>query len=688
MRFLIATLFFCFSATLLAQEQCGSDALMMGMPRSQRMMPPPEIDLDTAEVIVVPIVFHIVHKGEAIGEGTNISDEQIQSCVTALNEDFRKIEGTNGDGLGVDTKIEFCLASRSPENLPTTGIVRHDASDLVYEVTFSGQYQMVTYMEDGVTSSGAFTSSLQGIPADWMKQQLGCWDTEKYFNMWIVSEIDGNNGGGGIQGFSYVGHYASNCFAGPVQLYNVTGTTGNIKTGNLNKTTSHEIGHAFNLYHTFGFGGGSCTETNCETQGDQVCDTPPTSANQSCNPNFASCPDAQLENYMDYTPQSCRNTFTQGQAERMREELWTQLNGFTQSLGCVPVVDVDGGISNMAISNPNCETTFDVTISIANFGIQDLTNPTITLSNGSSQTSVDLDVTLTGGQSTTAIIEFSSLVSSTIEAEVVFDQAETFVANNQSEAEFVYVEGNVLTIELSPDVWSNELDWELVDEQGEIVASGGDYPVFSQDSTFVDEVCLFGDCYTFSLYDSNGDGMCSIDFDDDGSCDAFYDALLRLTLNSEVIFEIVESEDMDFGSVLNFDFCDEVVDCNGDVDGDNMVGVDDLLIMLANIGCVSLGEPCEGDLNGDGTTDVNDLNEVLAHYGETCSGLVLIEENNPPVLGQKPSLSLAKNSQNRMGFYDLSGRWIGNDRERLRQGIYILVELKDGDVVQSKVFIQ
>ena len=69
----------------------------------------------------------------------------------------------------------------------------------------------------------------------------------------------------------------------------------------------------------------------------------------------------------------------------MRDELWTQLNGFTQSLGCVPVVDVDGGISNMAIGNPNCETTFDVTITLANFGIQDLTNPTITLSNGGTQ---------------------------------------------------------------------------------------------------------------------------------------------------------------------------------------------------------------------------------------------------------------------------------------------------------------
>ena len=61
-----------------------------------------------------------------------------------------------------------------------------------------------------------------------------------------------------------------------------------------------------------------------------------------------------------------------------------------------------------------------------------------------------------------------------------------------------------ILVEISPDVWSNEIDWELEGENGEIVAFGGDFPVFSQDSTFVDEFCLFGSCYTFKVYDSAG----------------------------------------------------------------------------------------------------------------------------------------------------------------------------------------
>lgn len=678
MKKLITIILVALTTSINAQEQCGTDALMMGMPRNQRMMPPPEVDLDTAEVITIPLVFHIVHLGEPVGEGTNISDEQIQSAVDALNEDFRKIEGTNGDGLGVDTKIEFCLASRSPDNLPTTGILRHDGSDLIYSDTFAGQSIYEVYATTGVTSMSGF-SNPNGVPATYMKDVYGCWDLDDYLNIWVVSEIEGNNGGNGIQGFSYIGFNDTQCHGGPVILYNRVGTVGNIKSGNLNKTLTHELGHNFLLYHTFGFGGSSCTETNCETQGDQVCDTPPTTPNYGCSPT--ECDDAQVNNYMDYTSQTCRNTFTQGQTERMRNEIWVRKNGYTQSLGCIPVTDVDGGISNIAVLNPNCNTTFDVTITLANFGIEELTNPTITLTNGTSQQTSDIELSLLGGETFTTTVEFTSLFSSTIEADVVFEQSEDFITNNTNSTEFIYEDGNTLKIELSPDVWSNELDWELLDEDGEIVVGGGGYPVFSQDSTFVDEVCLFGSCYTFNLYDSNGDGMCSIDLDGDGNCDIFYDAFLRITLNDEVIFELTDVDEMDFGSQLTFEFCDEVVDCVGDVNGDNRVSVTDVMTMLSQIGCVQIQNPCPADLNGDGVVNSDDLFIVLSNYGNACSAVVLIEEftemNVMKVYTELP-----------LGFYDLSGRWVSSDEGTLRSGIYILIEERDGSVVQSKIFIQ
>ena len=41
-----------------------------------------------AEVLTIPIVVHVIHNGEAVGEGSNISEAQIQSQIQVLNEDF------------------------------------------------------------------------------------------------------------------------------------------------------------------------------------------------------------------------------------------------------------------------------------------------------------------------------------------------------------------------------------------------------------------------------------------------------------------------------------------------------------------------------------------------------------------------------------------------------------------------
>ncbi|MBK9758967.1 MAG: hypothetical protein IPO90_03075 [Flavobacteriales bacterium] len=50
---------------------------------------------------------------------------------------------------------------------------------------------------------------------------------------------------------------------------------------------AHELGHAFNLYHTFegDVNGTACPpNSNCGTDGDQVCDIPPHIRPSSCNP--------------------------------------------------------------------------------------------------------------------------------------------------------------------------------------------------------------------------------------------------------------------------------------------------------------------------------------------------------------------------------------------------------------------
>ena len=88
---------------------------------------------------------------------------------------------------------------------------------------------------------------------------------------------------------------------------------------NLGRTLTHEIGHFFNLEHTFD---GCTTDSNCATQGDFVCDTPASDVAVGGCPTagqVVKCNVTTLTmNYMDYTNDACMYMFTAGQANRMQ----------------------------------------------------------------------------------------------------------------------------------------------------------------------------------------------------------------------------------------------------------------------------------------------------------------------------------------------------------------------------------
>ena len=95
---------------------------------------------------------------------------------------------------------------------------------------------------------------------------------------------------------------------------------------NRGRTAVHEVGHWLGLEHTFQ---GGCVGTDistCNTEGDMVCDTPPTAnsnfSNAECTPQNT-CTETpndetdMVENYMDYTGEKCHVIFTPGQKARM-----------------------------------------------------------------------------------------------------------------------------------------------------------------------------------------------------------------------------------------------------------------------------------------------------------------------------------------------------------------------------------
>ena len=88
---------------------------------------------------------------------------------------------------------------------------------------------------------------------------------------------------------------------------------------NLGRTVTHELGHFFNLNHTFN---GCTTTSNCASSGDKVCDTPASSAATYGCPSPGSvlkCNGIKVltMNYMDYVNDPCMYLFTAGQTTRM-----------------------------------------------------------------------------------------------------------------------------------------------------------------------------------------------------------------------------------------------------------------------------------------------------------------------------------------------------------------------------------
>lgn len=266
-------------------------------------------------VLTIPVVVHVLHLGEAVGVGTNISTTQIQSSIANLNS-FYSGQTANSP---LDFQIEFTLAKRDPDCGDTSGINRINAS------------AVAGYTANGValeTSSGANETTLK---------DLSKWPETDYLNIWIVSEIDGNNGGSGIQG--YANFYKGNAYEGSVMMYTVFGydpgnTNGwGLNSNGDNSTVVHEVGHYFHLYHTFqgddADSGPDYTAqcptadgTNIGTNSDGCADTVPHKRETSSCPTQNSCTNANwvnnntINNLMSYY--SCPDRMTADQKTRAR----------------------------------------------------------------------------------------------------------------------------------------------------------------------------------------------------------------------------------------------------------------------------------------------------------------------------------------------------------------------------------
>lgn len=254
-----------------------------------------------ATLWTVPIVFHLLHNGNPVGNGGNLSAAIVQAQIDQLNLDFANLSGATDPAAG-DSQIQFCAATLDPSGncMPEPGINRITNST----AGLNGWPHSTTYIENTIKAA-----------TQWLPSQ--------YVNVWVTNIA--STGGGQILGYAQfpnqsglAGLGANNGAGntdGVVVDYRSVGSLANTgpwgNTNGAGRTLTHELGHFFGLRHIWGDGG-------CGI--DDFCADTPTSdaANGGCNTNHVSCGTTDMvRNYMDYTNDNCMNIYTQDQADRM-----------------------------------------------------------------------------------------------------------------------------------------------------------------------------------------------------------------------------------------------------------------------------------------------------------------------------------------------------------------------------------
>ena len=236
----------------------------------------------------VPVVIHVISQNPYA-----ITDAQIINAVNDLNDAFAHT-GAYGSGPGANTGISFCLAQIDPLGGITNGITR----------TVSVLGDMDADIED-----------------DRLKNLVD-WDPKQYCNIWLVDTIREEifpSYSCGAWTRMKEGGYATALAGNPA-------LDGIVVTG-FGQLLAHEMGHYLSLLHTFTIG--NCTNNDCSVDGDGVCDTPPSSTFGSCSPQNSCSSDTLSgfgvdvpdlnQNFMCYS--TCRNMFTAGQGQKMRNFL-------------------------------------------------------------------------------------------------------------------------------------------------------------------------------------------------------------------------------------------------------------------------------------------------------------------------------------------------------------------------------
>lgn len=258
---------------------------------------------DDETILKIPIVFHIVvpltHSGDAYDY---IAPNQIYDCLNILNMIFAG--ASSFDTVNINTNIKF---------YPATIDIYGDSLYVDYQceryfgITYDFYNNLSEYEDININRNGHIVT----YPYNW-EEASSCdndynnvFPQDKYLNIWIFDEVGGYNGMGGS--IDWDGH---SCGFIALPRKAVGSNDYNYKR-ELGYGVAHEVGHYLGLSHPWPDYGVPFRPCDVSPHSESLTecytiDIRHDNESISCN------------NIMEYTPDGCRNGFSQGQKEYMR----------------------------------------------------------------------------------------------------------------------------------------------------------------------------------------------------------------------------------------------------------------------------------------------------------------------------------------------------------------------------------
>ena len=417
----------------------------------------------------------------------NIMDEKREILENFEREYYQLKENRTSTAItNVPVKIHIVTQA--------SGATSISESDIIAEIEEANSYLVNSFLEMNICDEVNYIADNNLYEFDTADQgQLYSYHDPDILNIYFVESI--SSGGNGICGYTYLPGSNS-------QYYDVIVMDNQCTTNNSGDTLLHEFGHHWNLIHTHGVQNGTLTDelvngSNCETAGDRICDTPADPQLNGSNVSNVSCVyngndtdgqgqpfDPDTSNIMSYSPQSCTNTLSDGQFARM----YAGYHAFKSYYKC-PSFNIDFNTDQ----NQDCDDNMSVDFTDTSVGaiswqwdvdgddVIDYTvqNPSHTYTPGD----YDVTLTITNSNSSSITKVFPSYIN---------------YSSSIYETTKVY-----LTIRVVYGVDQNT--WEFTDSSGTIIDSGGPY---SESGDYTHELDVVqSECYTFSIFDSEGDGL-------------------------------------------------------------------------------------------------------------------------------------------------------------------------------------